>query len=336
MHPIELAAPVCLALAIAAAPAGAESSACRSTASDLLTACVDEGRSDLETAKARCRNLSDEDARDECRAEARDDGDEARALCRDQYAARKDFCTALGEDRYDPPVDPADYEDDFANPSHPNPHYPLAVGDQWQYESSNGESDSVEVLPKTKRIEGVTCAVVHDVVTEDGEITEDTEDWIALRLDGSVEYFGELSKSLETFPGDDPQEPELVELEGSFKAGRDGAKHGTLFPAAPAVGDVYRQEWALGEAEDGAKVLSTTYAYGGDPDLDAHVPAALAQLLCAGDCVVTDEFTPLEPDAHERKYYAPGIGLFLEVDPESGETNQLVGCNVDPKCASLP
>jgi hypothetical protein len=38
----------------------------------------------------------------------------------------------------------------------------------------------------------------------------------------------------------------------------------------------------------------------------------------------------------ERKYYARGIGLFLEVNPEDGEIVQLVGCNVDPKCAALP
>jgi hypothetical protein len=35
-----------------------------------------------------------------------------------------------------------------------------------------------------------------------------------------------------------------------------------------------------------------------------------------------------------RKYYAPGIGVFLEV--EAGEVNRLVGCNVDPRCATLP
>jgi hypothetical protein len=38
----------------------------------------------------------------------------------------------------------------------------------------------------------------------------------------------------------------------------------------------------------------------------------------------------------ERKYYAPGIGVFLEVEPESGEVVRLVKCNVDPRCASLP
>lgn len=46
------------------------------------------------------------------------------------------------------------------------------------------------------------------------------------------------------------------------------------------------------------------------------------------------EFSPLEPDVVERKYYSPGVGVFLEVGPD--EVVQLVGCNVDPKCPPVP
>jgi len=66
------------------------------------------------------------------------------------------------------------------------------------------------------------------------------------------------------------------------------------------------------------------------------VPQALADLLCNDDCVVTHDFSPLEPDASERKYFAPGIGLFLEVDEESGDIVQLVDCNFDAVCGTLP
>jgi hypothetical protein len=52
--------------------------------------------------------------------------------------------------------------------------------------------------------------------------------------------------------------------------------------------------------------------------------------------VVTREFSPLDPEVFERKYYAAGIGLFLEVNPVEGEVVRLVGCNVDPRCAALP
>ena len=59
-------------------------------------------------------------------------------------------------------------------------------------------------------------------------------------------------------------------------------------------------------------------------------------MLCNDDCIVTRDFSPLEPDAEERKYYAPGIGMFLEVDPETGDIVQLVDCSFDVVCDMLP
>ena len=82
--------------------------------------------------------------------------------------------------------------------------------------------------------------------------------------------------------------------------------------AAPAVGTVYRQEFALDEAEDGAEVLSVTGT--------ESVPGG----SCTATCVVTRDFNLLEPDGEEHKYYAPGIGLILEVDPETGARTELI------------
>jgi hypothetical protein len=100
---------------------------------------------------------------------------------------------------------------------------------------------------------------------------------------------------------------------------------------------VYRQESSLGNAEDIAEVLSTTYAFGHDPELDQFVPQPLAALLCSGDCVVTKEFSATSgPGNFERKYYARGIGLFIEVKPDTGKAVPLVSCNFDPRCNGLP
>jgi hypothetical protein len=129
---------------------------------------------------------------------------------------------------------------------------------------------------------------------------------------------------------------ELVSIDGSFKAGRKGDKPGVIFLASPTVGSVYTEESSLGNAEDATEILSVNYAFGKNPELDELVPRRLAKLLCAGDCVVTKNFSLLDPGVFERKYYAPGIGVFLEVEPDSGEVVQLVTCNVDPRCASLP
>ncbi|MDX1487959.1 MAG: hypothetical protein R3268_07155 [Acidiferrobacterales bacterium] len=171
----------------------------------------------------------------------------------------------------------------------------------------------------------------------EGEKTEKEKDHI---LNGDVHYSGEIARNFEYFNLDVPREAELVDIDGSWRAGRDGAKSGIIMFAAPQVGQVYRQEFSLGNAEDIAEVLSTDYSFGGptnNPEsLDFLVPQGLANLLCNTNCVVTRDFTPIEPDAEERKYYAPGIGLFLEVDVEAGEIVQLVECNVDPKCSMLP
>jgi hypothetical protein len=309
---------------------------CTSTASFQFTACENEVRDDFYTSTAICTNLSEKEDRSECSAEANAASKEGVQLCREQRDARQQLCKALGEERYDPSFEPEDFDEDFANPSNPNPWFPLAIGNHWDY-AGGDETVAVEVLAETKLIEEVTCIVVNDRVVVDGSVVEDTDDWFGQRKNGSVDYCGELSREFESFEGDDPETSELVGLEGSFKVGRDGAQPGTLFLGTPVVGRVYRQEWSPGNAEDAAKVLSTSYGFGSNPTLDAFVPQALAELLCpADDCVVTLEFTPLSPGSFERKYYARGIGFFLEVHPASGEILQLVDCNFDARCAALP
>jgi hypothetical protein len=104
----------------------------------------------------------------------------------------------------------------------------------------------------------------------------------------------------------------LVSLHGSWKAGRDLARRGVIMPGAPHVGDVYRQEFALGDAEDAAENISLSGS--------ATVPAA----SCVRSCLVTREFTPVEPDLSELKYYAPNIGRILSVDRRTGERLELV------------
>jgi hypothetical protein len=167
-------------------------------------------------------------------------------------------------------------------------------------------------------------------------LKEDTDDWFAEAADGTVWYFGEEVKDYDTFAGDLPARPELVSIDGSFKTGRERDKAGILFPGTPEVGRLLREEFSLGNAEDVSEVVSTTYAFGTDPALDAFVPAGLASLLCAEDCVVTKNANLLEPEEFAYKYYARGLGLFLEVKPDEGAVLELKGCNVDPRCAALP
>ena len=322
-------------LAHSGAAAGAERH-CSATALLQHTACRNEVRDDHFTARAICRNESDEDERRDCLADAEATLREDYRLCRAQRGARLELCDALGEDRYDPDFSPALFEHDFTLLGVPNPYFPLGIGSRWKYQGGD-EVIVVQVRNRTKLIEGVTCIVVNDRVEEEGVVIENTDDWFGHRKNGTVDYCGEISRNFEIFEGDVPELPELVDVEGSWKAGRDGDRSGTQFLRWPTVGTIYRQEWSPGNAEDVARVVSISYRYGDEPELDRFVPRALAGLLCAaGDCVVTAELTPIEPGELEYKYYAAGIGLFLEVDPKSGDIVQLVECNVDPRCTILP
>jgi hypothetical protein len=140
-------------------------------------------------------------------------------------------------------------------------------------------------------------------VTRDGELVEDTLDWYAQDRQGNVWYFGEIAQNFE--------EGRLANLDGSWRAGVDGALPGIVMKAAPRVGDVYRQEFALGEAEDFARVVS----------LSGRVTTPAASCT---NCLVTGDFSTLEPDLNERKFYARGIGFIFERDQNTGETVELV------------
>lgn len=278
---------------------------CTKTAHAAFKACRHEVKDDFWIAIGNCNNVADPGEREECKLDAKAELAENRELCGEQHEARLDICDALGEAPYDPKIDPAMFVDpaDIGKSVVPNRYFPLVRGNEWVYEGGD-ETILVTVTKETKEILGVKCAVVHDVVEEDGERTEDTMDWIAQDIYGNLWYFGEISLELE--------DGELVSIEGSWKAGVDGAKPGIIMKASPMVGDVYRQEFFLGDAEDMGEVLSLT----GSAETDAAE--------CDGDCLITKDFTPIEPDAIEHKYYALDIGLILEVDPETGGRVELV------------
>lgn len=221
--------------------------------------------------------------------------------CRDQRDARLDLCQLLGGGIYHPIIDPNNFVSSIDNP-----YLPLTPGTTFVYEKNT--ADGLErihftVTHETKEILGVTCVVVHDIVTVDDEVEEDTFDWFAQDVLGNVWYFGELSFEYE--------DGEIAGIDGSWKAGEDFAKPGIVMLAAPQPGTTYRQEFLIDEAEDAATVVS----------LDAAVSVPFGAFP---NCLKTEEFTPLEPDVLEFKFYAPGVGLLLEVDGHSGARTELV------------
>jgi hypothetical protein len=297
---------IVMAVATAVLSAGVVSAkpvrnACDATAKSGVAACKDAGRSMFSLAVGTCKNISDDATRKQCLDDAKSAAKEIKGDCGDQGQARHDLCSKLGEAPYEP--NPTDFVSPAEGAAHSNPYFPLVPGTVWVYKGG-GETDTVTVTDQTKEILGVSTRVVHDTVTNDSDVvTEDTFDYFAQQADGTVWYFGELSEEFDN--GD------LVSLEGSWQAGRDGAQPGLIMKAAPMVGDVYRQEFLLGVAEDAAEVLSTTAS--------ESVPAA----TCSGDCVETHEFSPLDIGGDENKFYKSGVGNILEVDVESGSRLEL-------------
>ena len=308
---------------------------CSATAALQFAACGYETKDDFLVAKAKCINIGDKRDRQECLAEAKSARTEATKKCGDRLDARRAACAVLGEARYDPNFDPTRFDTNFRNLSNPNPYFPLGIGYKWELRGAT-ELNLLEVTSETKLVEGVQCIVLRDLVYEQGRLKEATDDWYAAARDGSTWYCGEEVKDYASFESDRPVRPELVSISGSFKHGRDRDKAGIIMPASPKAGQAYLEEFSLNNAEDVSEVLSATYAYGKNPGLDRFVPRELAQRLCHGDCVVTKNYSLLEPGVFAIKYYARGIGFFLETKPDEGKAVQLTNCNFDARCASLP
>jgi hypothetical protein len=287
-------------------PAVSESSKtnlCSKSTRAAFRSCQAGAQDDFWTASGRCQNDADAAARETCLEAARSERSDALGECPHQRDARLEICDRLGQAPYDPPIDPANFLTPAEIAANPNPLFPLKPGTVWRY-VGGGEVNVVTVTSDTRTILDVATIIVHDTVEVAGQITEDTEDYFTQDKDGNVWYFGELSKSFEN--------GFLVDLEGSWTGGVDGGKPGIVMKGAPAVGDFYRQEFLLGDAEDVAEVTSTTGT--------ETAPAA----SCAGTCLVTHETSGLEPDASEDKYYVAGIGQILEVDLETGVRSELV------------
>jgi hypothetical protein len=294
--------------------------ACSNTAVVLRTACITDLGVNFGEASAKCLNISDAGARRDCYDSARGDMAEARDECSSVYAERQNLCEALGQAAYEPQFGPA-FAENFVNPLDiggavaPNPYFPLVPGTTRVFKDSSGgnpQTITVSTTHDTKLIDGVTCLVVTDVVTEAGLRIEDTQDWFAQDLQGNVWYCGESSQQLSSFDGDLPMMPELVSIEGSWKAGVDGAKPGIVMAANPAVGETRRLELAWGDAEDANEIL--------DVAASETTPGA----SCTNTCIETRDFTPLDGGGGvEHKFFAPGIGVILEVDLETGVRTEL-------------
>ena len=196
----------------------------------------------------------------------------------------------------------------FTNPTEfTNIYYgPAISGIIYVYEAGEvGEEPDEEIRIERKinprLVMGVNCVIQNDRVFLDGILIEDTDDWLAQDEDGNIWYFGEEVKNYD-------DDGNFTDTDGSWEAGVDGALPGYWIPSNPTVGQTYYQEFYLGEAEDEGEVL-------------AIGQTVTTKFGTFDNCLVTRDFTRLEPEVSELKYYAPNIGF---IKAEVFENNELI------------
>jgi hypothetical protein len=186
---------------------------------------------------------------------------------------------------YNPKIDPAKFTTKITNR-----YWPLKPGRKWVY---NGQKDGaperveVAVTRQKKKVLGVNCVVVSDIVTSNHTLTEKTVDWYAQDEKGDIWYFGEDTKEYKNGV--------VTSTQGTWEAGVDNAKPGIAVHGHPRVGGFYRQEYRPGIAEDEAKVLTTT--------AKQTVPAGTFR-----NVLETRDIDPLNPAKVENKWFAAGRG----------------------------
>ncbi len=176
-----------------------------------------------------------------------------------------------------------------------NPWFPLRPGATYVYRGTkDGQParDVVTVTERTRVVDGARCVVVSDRLHLSGRLRERTTDWYTQDSRGNVWYFGEKTAELR-------RDGTVESTEGSWQAGVRGAEAGIFMPARPRVGKSFRQEYYKGHAEDHFQVL----------DLAAEVTVPFVR---SSSALLTKEWTPLEPDVVDHKYYVRGVGTVLE------------------------
>jgi hypothetical protein len=172
-----------------------------------------------------------------------------------------------------------------------NPWFPLKAGTTYVYSGTTDGRPSSDVFKVTRAVavvNGVPCAVIDDRVYVEDRLTERTTDWYAQDRAGNVWYLGEATAELD-------KAGHVIGTEGSWQAGRDGAKAGIFMPADPRVGYSFRQEFYRGHAEDYFRVLERSK-----------------------QTLLTEEWSPLEPAVLDHKFYKRGVGMVREASVRGG------------------
>jgi hypothetical protein len=200
----------------------------------------------------------------------------------------------------------------MATPAGASPAVPLVPGTQFVLQGTVTEPDGTHVhrvettvTDLTKMTGGVRTIVVFDRDFDDGQLVESELFFNAQDGFGRVWNLGEYPEEYER--------GRLVGAPSTWISGVRGAKAGIGMLARPRVGD-------------------PTYLQGLSPTIDFKDCATVFRtgqrtctpVKCFNDVLVTDEFSPLDPEGgHQRKFYAPGVGN-IRVDAVGGDAREVL------------
>lgn len=192
------------------------------------------------------------------------------------------------------PFDPAAFGDESTAVT--NPWLPLAPGTRWVHEGEatiDGERlerrVELTVTDLVKEIAGIRTVVAFEQDFNEDELVESELVFWAQDASGTVWRLGEYPEAWEG--GAIVETPIWIH-------GLEDAAAGIAMKADAAVfGPSYSQGWGPAvDWTDRGRVFETG-------------SATCVPVDCYEDVLVIDEFNPDEPDTHQLKYYAPGVGV---------------------------
>ncbi len=190
-----------------------------------------------------------------------------------------------------------------------NPYSTLTPGTLSIYEedsdSESGEIERHEVLvtDDTRDILGISSRVVSDREFDNDLLTDEKLSYYAQDSLGNVWLLGETVTEYEYDEAGNVIDTDDSE---SWLAGEGQSLPGLIMAANPETGTAYYQRFDIGEAENQAEIVESDVSLTVDGDNFE-------------DVIKIKEFSVLEPDEFDFKYYASGVGLVFEEEIEEDQ-----------------